>query len=332
MGLLLKFQGQNKCQHRNIFLINVHLPATRAKDPNDEAFSNSLDLLTSLLEKCPKDAIPLIGGDFNARLGTRQDYDCDLYPAIGPYGMPATNSRGNALASFLQSNALRSQSSFFRKETYHTWCNPRKSVHQLDYFLTRSEDSQYVLDCGTHSMHSCPSDHLALKIKLSLPDAPSPTSKSFARKPSFHDHYIPEHKKHRVTLDQDFNRLVETEIAKHDDHVKLFSTGEIGDILLECASKVYPTKLSRKPWFEASSTTILPLIELRNKAEQRYLKFPTEENLIFRSRARSQLKRVVKQAKINWLEQIASDLSNMKNSPVLAWQQAKKLIKGFNGH
>ena len=36
----------------------------------DEEYDNTLEQLRSVMEKCPKEAIMIIGGDFNAPIGT----------------------------------------------------------------------------------------------------------------------------------------------------------------------------------------------------------------------------------------------------------------------
>ena len=89
-------------------VISTYLPCSTY---SDEDISEILEQLQEFINKCPKDTIPIIGGDFNASIGVNNDDD----GIIGVFGNPYRNDRGETLRDFLTMNTLCSTPTFFQK-------------------------------------------------------------------------------------------------------------------------------------------------------------------------------------------------------------------------
>jgi len=59
-----------------------------------KTFDETLDQIQEIINKCPKDTIPIIGGDFNASIGVDDD---DKDGITGVFGNPHRNDRGETL-------------------------------------------------------------------------------------------------------------------------------------------------------------------------------------------------------------------------------------------
>ena len=90
-------------------VISTYLPCSTY---SDDDFDETLEQIQEIINKCPKDTIPIIGGDFNACIGI----DDDDNGITGEFGNPYRNDRGDTLRVFLAMNNLCSISSFFQKD------------------------------------------------------------------------------------------------------------------------------------------------------------------------------------------------------------------------
>lgn len=91
-------------------IIQAYAPTSASEEDELEVF---YDNLNEALDRCPTYYTLLIG-DFNAKLGRRQD---ESENPIGNFGYGERNERGDRLLSVLQENGLHSMSSFFNKKT-----------------------------------------------------------------------------------------------------------------------------------------------------------------------------------------------------------------------
>ena len=112
MGLHLEFNNGRKTT--KFFVISIYLPCTGAIDHD---FDTILDDVTQLItQECKKGIIPVIGGDFNARLGNRNHYSDHVAKCLGPHGIDQdVNDRGRTVTNFLQEMNLCNPASFFIK-------------------------------------------------------------------------------------------------------------------------------------------------------------------------------------------------------------------------
>jgi hypothetical protein len=88
----------------------------------------------------------------------------------------------------------------------------------------------------------------------------------------------------------------------------------------------------RPAWFEKSETTILRLIENRNKAIENFGKTPSQENKEKMQQARKELKKGKDNAKSSWLQGKIDEIEEINDNPRNAWKAIKEISTGFNGH
>jgi len=87
--ILVHFQGKPF----NITVIQHYAPTTNAKEAEVEWFYEDLQ---DLLELTPKKDVLLIGGDWNAKVGSQ----------VGKFGLVVQNEAGQSLTEFCQENTL----------------------------------------------------------------------------------------------------------------------------------------------------------------------------------------------------------------------------------
>ena len=144
-------------------VISTYLPCSTY---SDEDFDESLEQIQEIINKCPKDTIPIIGGDFNASIGI----DDDNEGITGGFGNSYRNDRGETLRVFLAMKNLCSASTFFQKNNYDTysWCGNEENPKQIDHIFIRKEDKKKIMNCETGDLASVMSDHHAIDSKLKL--------------------------------------------------------------------------------------------------------------------------------------------------------------------
>ena len=104
---------------------------------SDDDFDEILEQLQEFINTCPKDTIPVIGGDFNASIGIDDDNGI-----IGEFGNPYRNDKGDTLRVFLAMNDLCSNSTFFQKDNFnmYSWCDNEENPKQKDHICIRKKD------------------------------------------------------------------------------------------------------------------------------------------------------------------------------------------------
>ena len=83
----------------------------------------------------------VILGDFNARVGSRDGDEGDVWTGVrGPHGLGAVNDAGRELLSFLSSHQSTICNTWFEKKTIHkqTWQHPKsKQWSSIDFVVMR---------------------------------------------------------------------------------------------------------------------------------------------------------------------------------------------------
>ena len=113
-----------KGQSFMIALISTYFPCD---NKNHDRFCTILD---SMLNSINVNTNIILGGDINARIGTRT---CDKHmQVLGPYGIRRSNARGKNLLHVLAGHKLRIENTFSiigRKTMPHTPASPRFNIH-----------------------------------------------------------------------------------------------------------------------------------------------------------------------------------------------------------
>merc|ERR1712125_79570 len=127
--------GELHFKETKVFLISTYMPCADKKY-TDEEFESTLNQVQELINQCPKDAVLIIGGDFNAEIGHGKDDD----GVTGQYGPePSTtklSDRGQRIRQFFGIDKLITTATFFKKQNYNTHCpmhDQETPTRQIDH-------------------------------------------------------------------------------------------------------------------------------------------------------------------------------------------------------
>ena len=118
----------------NITVIQVYTPTSNAEEAEVERFYEDLQ---DLLELTPKKDVPLIIGDWNAKVRNQET------PGVtGKFGLGVQNEAGKRLIEFCQENTLVIANTLFQehKRRLYTWTSPDgQHRNQIDYILAAKD-------------------------------------------------------------------------------------------------------------------------------------------------------------------------------------------------
>ena len=166
-----------------ITIINVYAPHSILALEHPELKDELYEQLQATYNKYKRTELIYICGDFNARLGTKQD-PSELF--LGRYTKKTStrNANGHTLATFLQQNALFATNTAFQHPSRHisTWHgyiktpnhpdpnNQGKLYHnQIDYIICPHRQRTLVTNSRSHNgMDTTLSDHGIVITTLSI--------------------------------------------------------------------------------------------------------------------------------------------------------------------
>lgn len=162
MALELHFQDM-KGKLVKTFVITIYLPFSLCSAAE---YEESLDQLQARINRCSPDCILVIGGDFNASIGTTTKGH--KYTSTGPYGNPHRSEHGEILHAFMNMNELSSCATYFDKANHDTWSFQANGEHpkQIDHIMVRHADRNGITDCNTKDEAGVMSNHLAIKATV----------------------------------------------------------------------------------------------------------------------------------------------------------------------
>ena len=143
-----------------IKIIQTYAPTSTHTDEDIKKF---YDNISTALQQTPSH-YTLIIGDFNAKLGHKQD---ESETSMGSHGYGTRNDRGQMLLDFLQQNNLYAMNSFFMKPPQRkwTWASP-DGVTKNEIDLVISNMKNIVQDVTVLNKFSIGSDHRAVRAKI----------------------------------------------------------------------------------------------------------------------------------------------------------------------
>ena len=155
-----------KAGSKNLSIINVYAPTTEVANNDRNTIANFYRDLTIYYDKYSSDDnIVIIAGDFNAKVGKRQD----LESCIGQHGKGIRNNNGNDLIDFLTEKNLFITNTHYRHPPKHvtTWHGPPerrdrlgKRIHNLiDYIIIPKSALKALTNARAYRNQAHPSDH-----------------------------------------------------------------------------------------------------------------------------------------------------------------------------
>ena len=132
-----------KGQSNNLTILSVYAPIRDAPDHLKDKFYADLQLT---MNKIPRKDILVIGGDFNARIGTRLN---DSEWAIGNHGLGDRCINGVRLLMFAMLNNLSVANTWFKHKPCHTYTwrsRDGRTRTQIDYLLVSRRWKSMIKD------------------------------------------------------------------------------------------------------------------------------------------------------------------------------------------
>jgi len=149
----------------NITIVQVYAPTADAGDEKHEEFYASLQ---ETIDYVPKGDVPMIMGDWNAKVG-----DKGVKNIAGLHGLGDKNDAGEKLLEFCAGNELIVSNTWFQqhKRRLYTWTSPGGEYrNQIDYILIKKRWRSAISSVKTMPGADCGTDHelLVAKIKVKL--------------------------------------------------------------------------------------------------------------------------------------------------------------------
>lgn len=152
-------------------IINVYA-STSILASTDIAESDTFfdQLHTTYKSLSAKSTMVIMGGDFNAKVGTKLHEEESF---IGSHGKGTRNRNGNLTASFLEEHGLYLSNTHFKHEMRHrsTWHGKShgKIIHnQIDYIVVRRSSRRILKDAWSYHGHTFSSDHSIVITTINL--------------------------------------------------------------------------------------------------------------------------------------------------------------------
>lgn len=138
-------------------IIQVYAPTNKVEDEAKETFH---DQLQKTLDAVPGHDMLLVMGDWNAKVGARQEGKSGI---VGKHGLNCErNDNDNRFVTFCASNNLAIASTMFPHKDVHkyTWTSPDgQHCNQIDHMAVRPQFKRSVQDTRVHRGADAGSDH-----------------------------------------------------------------------------------------------------------------------------------------------------------------------------
>jgi exonuclease III len=330
MGMDLNFRERGK--FKKVTLINVYAPHAENKTPDE--LQKFYDRLKDVIDKCKQRGREIImGGDFNACVGTRNECSEGEKQAIGPHGDSQRNLCGDMVINLAVTTDLKVTTSYFPHTHYSTFKDRRNDTsRQLDYFLTDSKLGTKVTDAKrTGKEIGCRSDHAPVSLTIRFGFESSERKKKKAEekltiKWSELDNPNTE-VKYRAKLDE---LLV---LIKGEE--KILDSESLSEALMKAGKATCEVKkVADQGWFELSAESLLKAIERRNLAHSSDIDQTTTESKQELQAAWKGVRTAKKEAIEKWVKKMSEAIRKtiMAENPKLTWKQVRVLEAGLTGH
>ena len=289
MALILQIPSTRFRRFRPLILLNVYCPHTGLDPALVELMPGVVD---NMLQPYRFSHYVILGGDFNALIGSRRSpcvFDCSL---LGPNSPSLQNEQGFMWCEFASQHRLRHASSFFQHRLYHTsYSHATQHCLQIDHFFVDKLCRRYG--------GGVPSDHFAMLLNI-----PIPAMRRHRRTT----------RRCRLRTFVDWSRLQDPAVtARFQERVSSLLPGLDASVTVEMADQLSGAMLSaaraeltapcatQQSWFDDAAATILPLVATCNYLYHKHSRRPTPVSSIQLQDARRKLRKAVRVAKQKWL-------------------------------
>ena len=260
-------QGKQGDKQLALTLVSVYHPCTETGD--DATYLCFLDTLDTLLSQAPTKSEIIMGADINSNIGTLDDlHSTKFCAALGPYGLPKRNNKGENLLHMYLAHRLRVMNTFSEARSqspgYGTWTSNRPTnsgiadTHMHDVIVCSATLHKHIHNCCT-TLNGLDSDHRAVNMALNL------TSIKHKVKSSIHGGNIDRRKICEEDEQQKLYNKYLIELTFRDMRYVDFCEAVIR------ASKETAVAIDQKceGWYTASKSILAPAIQEKNQLHHR---------------------------------------------------------------
>lgn len=206
-------------------VIQVYAPTSQYSDEEIDEFYEEI---TKLMKES-KDYYSIVMGDFNAKVGKKEDI---RETCMGNCGIGQRNDRGDRLIEFAELHRLRITNTFFKKKEHRkwTWKSPNwEHKNEIDYILC--DKNQMVKDTTVLSKFDIGSDHRMVRttIKFNLTQD---------RKKKVYNIFKKIDIEHLKSKTEDFQINLANKFAQLTDEAQQIPYDELCETTLEAAKKI----------------------------------------------------------------------------------------------
>lgn len=254
------------------------------------------------------DEMVVLGTDANAAMG-RRTRDNDR--VRGPFGLPQRNAAGMEWTQFLALRSLCLPTSFFKRRIYQTWTHPRsKKGYQLDQWCIKRAHLSRVRNAYRVGRQRGDSDHDPIVIRLRVCARLQRQRRSSTRTKKFNNSELCLQGEEGKKFRQEYANVVASSLSS--SHCNFT---DLTDAMVTAGEELLAEKKSRQPsWFEADLKNLLHLRQRRDDHVEAYQFSQSNRNRQAATVAWRALRRAVKRAKNNWIEERVS-LLNVSREP-----------------
>ena len=293
-------------------IVQVYAPTN---DADEEAKDVFYEQVQSVLDKIPKRDIVILMGDWNAKVGDKQDGEEGVVGRHGLHGERSEN--GERFVELCANNNMVITTTLFpHKDIHkHTWVSPdTRTKNQIDHVAVCGKFKRSVLDTRAFRGADANSDHhlVIAKIKLRLCRVEKKTNG--LKKYNTAKLKVPEvAQKFKIELRNSFSCLADDEANNTHDQAQVQDLEndwtKIKETYQKTAEKVLGFRSrSNKPWISAESwKEIDNRRELTRKMDSTRSERVREQLRNAYSAKNKEVKRQLKKDKNDWAEKVAEE-------------------------
>ena len=299
------------------------------------------DDLQQALSAIPSTDNYVMLGDFNARVGSRQDGD-EWWNVRGPHGIGETNEAGKELLTFLSMNEATVCNTWYEKKRIYkaTWQHPKtKWWHCIDYAIVKQGYRRWCKDVAVVRGAECNTDHHMLRMKLDvrMKAGPRRSQERGCSKGRFdvaklqgasvdEEGEMTIRGKYQQRVGEGVNRAWDGEGSVEEKwEVMKAALCESAQLLLG------RTKRRDPDWFQESIQILKPFLEERNRMYAKWLGSKKESDWRKFLKLRREARRAVREAKNEWFLRKAAEAQRGRHGGKVVWSCIRDMQRGRRG-
>lgn len=329
-----------KVGNERLHVISCYAPTRSARREEKDQFYDELD---AILSSIPTDEKYILLGDFNARVGSREQNGEQWDGVRGPNGHRAINDAGKELLTFLNIHQATICNTWFVKKEIHkvTWQHPKcKKWGCIDYVIMKQKDRRTCLDVSIMRGAEYNTDHQFLCATVRM-DWRCRGQKKEEIKSGRYDIS-------KLLNNTDESLIGDGEKPLREDYLDSVvdnarsgwpedGTAEekwekIQSAILETSDELLGVIKNKQPdWFQESEDELRPYLVLRNNAYRAWLSSSKSEDLMKFKKTRYEARRAIRKAKNDWFTAKASQIDKQRFGGKEVWKNIRDLQRGRRG-